>query len=505
MGYKEDAKELVLGLDQKMGPSSYDIGWMARLTNSANKDHWADLLDWLLENQRPDGSWGGEVVYYHDRIICTLVAAIALRESGRRQRDLVAIKRAENYLWHHLHLLRRDPFELVGFELIFPTLLIEAASLGLDVPTHTCGYGEIQAAKLSLIPQSLLYSPNISTVHSLEFLGRAGDVKQLKDALAVNGSLGNSPAATAYYLLLCPGDERALGYLNSVRANLKQVIYLYPFRNFELSWVLNNLSFCDLPLKNFATRETLDTLSAAISSTGIGLDSTFNIVDGDITAVSSRLLINAGYDIDPNILHQFENPKTHIFRTYEYERNISVGTNIHALEALRSMPDYPNRSETQEQLRTALLTRRIYDVYWIDKWHASPYYGTLHALVGLLKDGPAMLDACAQTAEWIMHTQRSDGSWGFFPESTAEETAYALTALLYYHRYKPINLDILHRAAAYLAYAYLPYHYNKTNMVYPELWIGKCLYAPYDVIRSAILAALILYNETFGTSTYSSP
>ncbi len=242
MGYKEDARELVQGLDQKMGPSSYDIGWMARITASISNNHWVDLLDWLLENQRPDGSWG-EIVYYHDRIICTLIAAIALRENGRRQRDLVAVKQAENYLWHHLHLLSRDPFELVGFELIFPTLLLEAISVGLDVPTHTCGYGEIQKAKLGLIPPSLLYSPKISTVHSLEFLGKSADVNQLKNAVASNGSLGNSPATTAYYLLLAQNDNRALEYLNFVRENLKNVIYLYPFRSFELSWVLTTSHF----------------------------------------------------------------------------------------------------------------------------------------------------------------------------------------------------------------------------------------------------------------------
>lgn len=502
MGYKEDARELVQGLDQKMGPSSYDIGWMARITASISNNHWVDLLDWLLENQRPDGSWGGEIVYYHDRIICTLIAAIALRENGRRQRDLVAVKQAENYLWHHLHLLSRDPFELVGFELIFPTLLLEAISVGLDVPTHTCGYGEIQKAKLGLIPPALLYSPKISTVHSLEFLGKSADVNQLRNALASNGSLGNSPATTAYYLLLAQNDQRALDYLNFVRENLKNVIYLYPFRSFELSWVLNNLSFCGLPIERFATNETIGQLSSAMGTTGIGLDSTFNIPDGDITAVSSRLLLMAGYDVDPNILYQFENQKTHIFRTYEYERNISVGTNIHALDALRKMPDYPNRRETQDAMRKMLITRRIYDVYWIDKWHASPYYGTVHALVGLLQEGTQMVEACTQTVDWLIHTQRPDGSWGFFEESTAEETAYALTALLHYNMHKPIDADILHRGAAYLAYACLAYN-NRKNNGYPELWIGKCLYAPYDVIRSAILSALILYNEIFGHSTYS--
>jgi hypothetical protein len=32
----------------------------------------------------------------------------------------------------------------------------------------------------------------------------------------------------------------------------------------------------------------------------------------------------------------------------------------------------------------------------------------------------------------------------------------------------------------------------------PELWISKALYAPPWVVKSAILAALGLYHDTFG-------
>src|SRR5262245_8544998 len=196
-----------------MGPSPYDIAWLARLQPPKQAEAlWPDSIDWLLANQHADGSWGGRIIYYHDRIICTLAAAIALCKNGRSQLAAEALKRAEHYLWHHLHLLPRDPFELVGFELIFPTLLAAAQSAGVDVPFHTCGYGAIQTAKLRLIPPEMLYSPRISTVHSLEFLGHSADLDQLQQALASNGSLGNSPAATAYYLLLKGEDERALAY-----------------------------------------------------------------------------------------------------------------------------------------------------------------------------------------------------------------------------------------------------------------------------------------------------
>jgi hypothetical protein len=140
--YKQEARKLVQNLHEHMGPSPYDIAWLARLRSDVDGHaRWPDLIDWLLEHQHGDGSWGGRIVYYHERIVCTLVAAIALHQNAYHPRARKAVQRAERYLWHHLHLLKSDPFELVGFELIFPTLLQEAQRLGLDVPNHTCGYG----------------------------------------------------------------------------------------------------------------------------------------------------------------------------------------------------------------------------------------------------------------------------------------------------------------------------------------------------------------------------
>lgn len=497
MNYIEEAKELVRNLNNRMGPSPYDIAWLARLRNSANGDaRWSELIEWLLENQHPDGSWGGEIVYYHDRIICTLAAAIALQENGHSQQAQKAIERAEHYLWHHLHLLPRDPFELVGFELIFPTLLGEARALGLDVPSHTCGYGEKQTAKLRLIPPEMLYSPSISTVHSLEFLGRDGDPDRLRQAMASNGSLGNSPAATAYYLLLLShDDEKALAYLEAMQEQAGHVIYLYPFSTFELAWVLNNLAFSGVPVTEFAGSDTWERILSEMGTTGVGLDHTFGIPDADTTSVWLYLLTSAGYDINPAILAQFEDEGTRIFRTYHYERNPSVSTNVHALEALNLIPDYPNRHKVKEQILFTLLANRKYNIYWTDKWHASPYYATAHTLIALLKEGTYLAGACCHTVDWILHTQRNDGSWGFFERGTAEETACALTALLYYNRYESIDLEVLHRGAAYLESTH-----KGANSTYPELWLGKDLYVPLDVVRSAILSALILYDETLGRS-----
>jgi halimadienyl-diphosphate synthase len=492
MDYIEEAKELVRNLDQRMGPSPYDIAWMARVKDSDGNPRWPELIEWLLENQRPDGSWGGEIEYYHDRIICTLVAAMALYENGSNARTTKSIKEAETYLWHTIHRLPRDPYELVGFELILPTLLAEAKKIGLDVPNHTCGYGKIQTEKLKLIPPSKLYSPYVSTVYSLEFLGRNADREQLKRAVGPNGSIGNSPATTAYYLLLNPSDDRAIKYLESIKANTDNVVTVYPFRVFEAAWVLNNLSFSNLPIREIASPENLESLLHAITPNGTGFDQTFTVPDGDTTSVSCSVLLKSGYEVNHNILRSFENKRERFFRTYEYERNASVGTNVHALEALRLMRDYPNISEIREKIILMLLNQRKYNMYWTDKWHASPYYATAHTLIALLKEGAYLAHTCRESIDWLIHTQQADGSWGFFGQGTLEETSYVITALLHYSK-----IDIIDEAIIHCAMEYLERNHKKYNACYPELWIAKPLYTPVNIVRSTILSALILYNSYY--------
>lgn len=497
MAIKAEIRELVSNLNGRMSPSPYDVAWMARVPTK-NKDgpRWPKLIDWLIESQWLDGSWGGTIRYYHDRILCTLAAIIALKEHGTNHIANEAIVRGERYIWHNLHRLRHDPFELVGFELIFPTLLVDALDLDLDVPRHTCGYGQIRREKLNPIPPVLLYSPKVTTVHSLEFLGKEGEPKKMRRALAVNGSLGNSPATTSYYLLREGNDEKALAYLENMLAHNQQVIYLHPFRTFELAWVLNSLSFCHESLTELVDVSVWQGLLKNLNEHGIGLDPTFGIEDGDITSVTVRLLTLAGYQVDPSVLVRFEDREQQVFRTYNYERNASVGTNIHALEAISLLPEYPEKQESHDRIVAFLMAHRVFDTYWVDKWHASPYYGTMHTLIGISKAAPEMLGECRRAVEWIVHTQREDGSWGYFEQGTVEETAYALTTLLQCRQHFSIDDRQLHQGAAYL---YREMVEGDENYLYPPLWIGKPLYEPHDVIRASVLAALLLYEEIFGS------
>jgi len=133
--------DLITKLIDEIGPghmasTAYDTAWTARL----GEIDWgisSQSLAWLSENQLPDGSWGALApVYYHDRVLCTLAAMIALTYRGRRGHDKVQIENGrialERIVSGATQGLQSDPNgATVGFEMIAPTLAEEAERLGL--------------------------------------------------------------------------------------------------------------------------------------------------------------------------------------------------------------------------------------------------------------------------------------------------------------------------------------------------------------------------------------
>jgi len=86
--------------------------------------------------------------------------------------------------------------------------------------------------------------------------------------------------------------------------------------------------------------------------------------------------------------------------------------------------------------------------------------------------------------EWLLRTQNVDGSWGTYLP-TAEETAYAIQALWIWNEHAArVPKDALRDGARWLQ--------EHMDPPYPPLWIGKCLYNPNLVIRSAVVSALAL-------------
>lgn len=472
--------------------TAYDTAWVASVPEQDDRrsSRFPTALQWLIEHQRPDGSWGGGVRYEHDRILSTLAALAPLAAFGRRERDRDSVDAGVRYLWQHGHLLAHEPAELVGFELLLPALVDRARQAGITVPPHLDIYGTQRAEKLALIPAHALYSPRVTVVHSLEFLGDGADVERLGAAQGENGSLGNSPAATAFYLTHSnnANAERYLRRCLALNGGAMAPV-LHPCETFELLWSAYHLFLAGVPAHQLLTLPERAALTRALTEGGVSLAPTFPIPDADDTAVALLLLHDFGQPVDPIVLQRFVQPGAGIFASFPYERHSSVGVNLHVLHALLRVPGYPEVQATIRRIVEYLIDQQIDGLYWIDKWHISPYYATAH-VIRVLDELPTgererIEPTIARAREWLRQTQNSDGSWGFYGQSTAEETAYALLALAHGEHGQCSPGD---RRRCALGVQYLHTVQSREHPL-PPLWIDKCLYTPTLVVGAAIEAA----------------
>ena len=468
--------------ERKISSAAYDTAWVARVTDQGGKSLFPECIQWLLENQKPDGSWGGQILSYHDRIISTLSALVALKEIGRgRYNDY--IQRGEKYIWENVKNLEHDHCRFISSELLFPSLMRQAASAGLNLPYHTKIYEREYQAKLSKVEKSQWYSPVTPLSYSLEFLGEEVDMRCLANVLLPNGSVAASPAATAFFLNHIK-DERAFEYLKKVltATGNGSVMTVYPIEVFEYSWTIYNLMLAGLYFDWYA--EICNYFLNHMESSGFGWSTESPIHDADGTAMVLRVLYDMGFPVDVRILERYNTGDYYV--TYGDELDFSISTNIHVLNFIGNCPVFSEKEEIIENL-IQFLKREIHPAgFWIDKWHASAFYPTCHAVLALCEIEPSLAE---KAVSWILKSQNENGTWGE-NNGTLEETAYTAQSLLCYHQeVEHINIDSISKALSCFGHDILPL----LNTL-PELWVGKVLYYPRNVVLSAILSASIMHN-----------
>jgi halimadienyl-diphosphate synthase len=371
------------------------------------------------------------------------------------------------------------------------------------VPPHLDVYREQRLEKLRLIPPQLLYSPRTTAVHSLEFLGTEADPNRLAAAQGANGSIGNSPAATAFFLSRRE-DAAAAAYLEECLRHTGGATapVLHPCETFELLWAAYHLHLGGVPAAELLLPDQRRALRDALREGGVSLSpTTFPIPDADDTAVALLLLRDLGEPAEPRALRGFELPGGH-FASFPHERHPSVGVNLHVLHALLRVPGYPEHDTVVGRLVDYALEQQVAGLYWLDKWHISPYYATAHALCVFAELPPALAGRVApragQALEWVRHTQRGDGSWGFYDQPTLEETAYGLLALA--GQPGALSADDRQRCTAALRYLDASAQASEPldASTFPPLWVDKCLYLPPLVVHAAVEAAGLAAGRRLG-------
>src|SRR6266542_3456377 len=471
-----------------MSETAYDTAWVARVKvpQRPAAPYFPTALRWLVGHQRADGSWGATIPVLHDRVVSTLIAAITLAERpGTNHAGAVA--RAQAYLASSLIHLDQDVGETVGFELIMPTLLARARRLGLSLPyEQRSSIDALRADKMRRLPIGFVYSGPSPLTHSLEFLGDDLQPDLARRCQAPNGSFAASPSATAYFLTH-QWDEAAATYLRAVLALTPTggACNVFPFEVFEKAWVLSHLG----PLAPRVPRyqQRVAELATTWSPIGVGFTSVGSVPDGDDTAIVFRVLHGGGFPVRPEVFKLFE--ADDYFFTFPLERNQSVSTNAHVLHGLQDYGDFPGRERMIGKAITFLRASRLPGGMWRDKWHASPYYATGRVILALAGADESAGELVGPAVDWLVETQHENGSWSAFQRSgTCEETAYALQALASLPQPSRSALTAMARASGYL-------WERLDTWDFPELWVGKGLYAPHAVIRAAILGALYAYER----------
>jgi len=486
--------DLIAKLIDEIGPghmasTAYDTAWAARL----GEIDWgisSRSLSWLAENQLPDGSWGALApMYYHDRVLCTLAAMIALTYRGRRGHDKVQIENGrlalEQIVGNATQGLQADPNgATVGFEMIAPILAGEAEKLGLIKNQGDRILGRLskqRAKKLSYLKGKMI-NRHVTMAFSAEMAGKDGqhmlDIENLQES---NGSVGVSPSATAYFATyIKKGDVASLRYLRSVTNADGGMPNVAPFDVFEIAWTLWNLSL----IPDLGHAEKLkphrDFLSNAWQpKIGIGFAAGYSVKDSDDTGLVYETLLRYGIEKDLASILAYEEEEH--FRCFDLEVNPSISANIHVLGALAQAGLDRKNTSVQKALNFLRISRDKQLPYWVDKWHSSPYYATSHAIIACAGIDNELV---GQSVEWILKSQNRNGAWGTYLP-TAEETAYALQALwVWDQKVAKVQKGVFRNGARWLK--------ENIDKPYPPLWIGKCLYSPNLVIHSAVICALAL-------------
>lgn len=474
--------ELGAGL---ISASAYDTAWVSRLITQ-DEQLGKEALEWLSANQLPDGSWGTESpICYQDRVICTLSAMTALAQFGRRAHDRTMIKNGQaalDALTQDMtrRLMANPAGSTVGFEMIAPMLVTEALQLGVMIGQGNRILGRLeQQRKLKLAKLAgRKIDRTITAAFSVEMVGKdlgKIDIDLLQEA---NGSIAYSPSATAFYLLnVDPCNAAGLDYLKRVKVD-GAVPYVGPLDVFECAWSLWNLALVDSKDElHDLTKAHIQTIRNAWKP-GIGAATAtgLSLVDGDDTAVAFEAMLHWGHTADIEALLSYEAEKN--FLCFRLEVDPSTSTNIHLLSAFKSA-GYDREHPAVRKIRKFLLSNRLPDLMWVDKWHLSPYYPSAHAIIACAGYDDEMVEGCVRQ---ILAAQNADGSWGYL-QKTAEETAYALQALCVWKKTgHQVNDEVLRQGAAWLM--------QHDNEPYPNLWVGKCLYCPIRVVKSSILSAV---------------
>ncbi|KAF3436290.1 hypothetical protein FNV43_RR23382 [Rhamnella rubrinervis] len=298
--------------DGEISISAYDTAWVALVEDVVHESglpQFPSSLQWIANNQLPDGSWGdSQILSAHDRIINTLACVIALKTWNIHPDKC---HKGMNFFKENISRLENENAEHmpIGFEVAFPSLLEIARKINLQVPHDSPVLQDIYARrdiKLTRIPRDIMHRVPTTLLHSLE--GMPGlDWEKLLKLQSQDGSFLFSPSSTAFALMETK-DHNCLKYLtNVVRRFNGGVPNVYPVDLFERIWAVDRLQ--RLGISRFfepQIKECMDYVYRYWTDKGICWARNSEVQDIDDTAMAFRLLRLHGHEVNADVFENFK-------------------------------------------------------------------------------------------------------------------------------------------------------------------------------------------------------
>ncbi|KAJ7950500.1 Copalyl diphosphate synthase [Quillaja saponaria] len=396
--YVEAIKSMLESVgDGGVKESAYDTAWVALVedVNGSDSPQFPFCLEWIANNQNPDGSWGDRQVFLsYDRILNTLACVIALTRWNVHPDKC---EKGMAFFNQNISKLKTENPEnmLAGFEISFPALLEKARSLNIEIQDqHSSVLDDIFAErdiKLKRIPRELLHQVPTTLLLSLEGIPDL-DWEKLLKLQSFDGSFFFALASSAFAFMQTK-NEKVLSYLNGVVKKYKGgVPFVYPLDTFEHLWVVDRLE--RLGISRYFHQEINKRLNYCYrywTEKGIGSTRDSDVPDLDDTAMAFRLLRLHGYDVSASAIQHFQ--KNGEFFCYPGQSSEGVTVMLNTYRASQVMYHGEKILEEAKQFSGNYLRNQRAANRLLDKWVMTkdlpgevcyaldiPWYGSLSRL-----------------------------------------------------------------------------------------------------------------------------
>ncbi|XP_017639059.1 ent-kaurene synthase, chloroplastic isoform X1 [Gossypium arboreum] len=288
----------------ELSVSSYDTAWVAMVPSPTSHRNpcFPACLNWLLDNQLPNGSWGPcrpHPLLIKDTLSSTLACVLALRRWGVGEEHMTkGLRFIESHFGSASDESQLTP---IGFDIIFSGMVEYAKDLNLNLPLRSTDIDALFHKRDLQLRRENSKGREAYLAYVSEGIGKHQDWEMVMKYQRQNGSLFNSPSATAATLSHLP-NSGCLRYLTALLDKFENAVpTLHPFHVFPRLWMVETVE--SLGIGQHFREEITSVLDETYRCWLQGEEEIF--LDLPTCALAFRILRVNGYDVSSEALAGF--------------------------------------------------------------------------------------------------------------------------------------------------------------------------------------------------------